>query len=275
VPELPEVETTRRALLPHILGQKITNINLYNPNLRWKVDGTVIKQAYQQTICDVQRRAKYLIFQASNGFLLSHLGMSGHWKLTDKSAERLKHDHLQIDFDDFCLRYNDSRRFGSFQWIEGQATNHTGFSHLGIEPIENPNFPYDFDIDFLKKALKNRKTPIKPTLMNQKIIVGVGNIYANEALFLAGINPKKLAHRISKAKLEKLVEAIICVLNQAVKAGGTTLKDFINPNNKTGYFQLSLNVYGREKEPCHKCQQSIQKIIQAQRATFYCPTCQK
>ena len=274
MPELPEVETTRRALLPYITGQKILDIKIYNPNLRWLVDEQAIFQACAQTVLAVQRRSKYLILQTEIGFLLSHLGMSGHWTIVDNNKPLLKHDHIQIDFTDFCLRYNDARRFGSFQWQQGKAENYAGFGALGVEPIENSDFSYGFDASYLKGALGNKKIPIKPALMDAKIVVGVGNIYANEALFMAGIHPKRLAYRISQSRLEHLSQAIVSVLNEAVKVGGTTLKDFIRPNHNTGYFQLALNVYGRAGEPCHQCQREIKKITQAQRSTFYCANCQ-
>lgn len=274
LPELPEVETTRRALLPHILGKDILSIHVYHPQLRWHIDENKLRNAFSQTITAVARRSKYLILQTPAGFLLSHLGMSGHWKITAKTTKPLKHDHIQIDFAQFCLRYNDARRFGSFKWIEGEATDYVNFHRLGVEPVANPDFPYGLDAIYLKKALSVKKSAIKLALMDAKFIVGVGNIYANESLFLAGINPKRLAARISVLRLEALCQSIVEVLEKAIEQGGTTLKDFINPENKSGYFQLSLNVYGRNGEPCKRCQTVIKKITQAGRSTFYCPKCQ-
>lgn len=275
MPELPEVETVRRALLPHIIGQQILAVFVHNRRLRYVVDEIAVQNACSQSISAVQRRSKYLILQTPVGFLLSHLGMSGSWKITSHAVPLLPHDHIQIDFAEFSLRYNDARRFGSFQWQVGKGLNYQGFEHLGVEPVNNPDFPCGLDVGVLKKTLAKKKSPIKVVLMDARIIVGIGNIYANEALFMAGIHPKKQACRISLTRLKKLCQSITRVLESAIDVGGTTLQNFIHPDNQTGYFQLSLSVYQRDGLLCQKCKQkTIRKMMQNQRSTFYCPHCQ-
>lgn len=270
MPELPEVETTRRGLTPHCQGKRITEVRIRNHSLRWPVPTALPEILGQKKLREISRRGKYLLFEFSHGTLLVHLGMSGSMRVMPSSAVPEKHDHIDLCFGKNCLRFNDPRRFGCFLWTEEPVTQHTLISHLGPEPLAE-----DFCADYLYARSRKRSQAIKTLIMDSKIVVGVGNIYANEALFLAGIHPLKPAGKISRAKYALLVEKIKHVLASAIARGGTTLRDFVGGDGKPGYFAQELNVYGRGGQACKVCTKALTEKAVAQRATVYCTRCQR
>ena len=269
MPELPEVETTCRGIAPHITGKRVTRVIVRNPNLRWPVSGRLVKDLSGQTINAVSRRAKYLLLQTDAGTAILHLGMSGSLCLVKSTAAVGKHDHVDIVFGKTALRLTDPRRFGSLHWTRRPPGQHRLISPLGPEPLADT-----FTGDYLYQASRNRKVAIKQFIMNSHIVVGIGNIYASEALYMAGIHPQRAAGKISRKKSWLLAEVIKEVLNDSIAQGGTTLRDFVNGDGKPGYFKQQLNVYGKAGEPCISCQVTIREIRQGQRSTFYCPKCQ-
>ncbi len=273
MPELPEVETTCRGVSPHIQDAKITRVIIRQFSLRWPIADDLADILTGQTIHKVYRRAKYLLFQCDSGTLIIHLGMSGRLRILDGASitKAEKHDHVDITFNNGqVLRYNDPRRFGCILWTSSAIEQHSLINHLGPEPLTK-----QFDADYLWQQSRNRRCSINTLIMNGKIVVGVGNIYANEALFMAKIHPKKMANKLTKKNSLLLVTAIKTVLEQAIIAGGTTLKDFRKSDGKPGYFAQELNVYGKEGETCPHCRSIIKQYKEAQRATFYCPLCQQ
>ena len=270
MPELPEVETSCQGIRPYLEGQKIVDVIVRNPKLRWPIPADLSQILVGQTIQSIHRRAKYLLFQCDHGILIMHLGMSGSLRIVDKSAELGKHDHVDICVDNgTILRFTDPRRFGAILWTEQAIDQHNLFHHLGPEPLST-----QFDSKYLLQKLSGRRISIKTAIMDGKIVVGVGNIYANEALFLAGIHPKTVAKNLTKSQSLQLVNTIQQVLKKAIAAGGTTLKDFRKSDGKPGYFAQQLQVYGRENEACLNCDSVIQHYKESQRATYYCPQCQ-
>ena len=273
MPELPEVETTLRGVEPFLKDTKISQVTIRNFSLRWPINPRLAEILTGQTIHLLYRRAKYLLLECDTGTLIIHLGMSGRLRILNVS-ENLppeKHDHFDMVVEnDHILRYTDPRRFGSILWTEGPIQVHPLFSHLGPEPLTEP-----FDDAYLLAKSRNRRCSAKTLIMDGKVVVGVGNIYANEALFMAEIHPKKIANKLTKKDCDKLVTAIKAILTQAIIAGGTTLKDFRKSDGKPGYFAQQLNVYGRQGEPCIHCGTHIEHYKEAQRATFYCPKCQR
>ncbi len=271
MPELPEVETTRRGIQPHIEKRRVTKVILRRKNLRWPITASLCKDMPGQTIDSVSRRGKYLLLGTRKGTLLIHLGMSGSLRIVNQSRAPGKHDHVDIVFENKkVLRYTDPRRFGCMLWQTTNILQHPLLISLGPEPLSE-----DFDVEYLFEKSRRRGAVIKTFIMDSKIVVGVGNIYANESLFLAGINPKRSAGKISKARYTKLVQCIKQVLQGAIDVGGTTLRDFTDSNGEPGYFSQSLQVYGRKDQPCNVCKQSLKEIRQGQRSTVYCPKCQR
>jgi len=271
VPELPEVETSRRGIEPHILNKKVTDVIIRQKKLRWPITATLKKQLIEQTIQQVERRGKYILLCTQAGTVILHLGMSGSLRILNKSVSAEKHDHFDIVFsNNKVLRLRDPRRFGAVLWTKSDPLKHKLLKNLGPEPLSD-----EFTAEYLFKASRNRKIAIKTFIMNSQMVVGVGNIYANESLFSAGINPKRAANKISLVRYQKLVSAIKNILMKSIEQGGTTLKDFINEDGKPGYFQQTLCVYGRASKPCINCDKPITQITQAQRSTFYCSHCQK
>ena len=271
MPELPEVETTCRGIAPYITGRQVTRIIVRNPNLRWKVSARLNREMSGQTINAVSRRGKYLLLTTGMGSAILHLGMSGSLRIIDAKAPPNKHDHIDIVLDDgHALRFTDPRRFGSLHWTRRPPLQHKLLCNLGVEPLSS-----EFNGDYLHKVSRGRKVAIKPFIMNSHIVTGIGNIYACEALFMAGIYPKRAAGRISKNKYELLVGVSKEVLTDAIAAGGTTLRDFVNGHGEPGYFSQELHVYGLAGQPCISCREPIREIRQGQRSTFYCPVCQK
>jgi formamidopyrimidine-DNA glycosylase len=242
-----------------------------NPNLRWKVHARLNKEMSGQAINEVSRRGKYLLLTTDAGTAILHLGMSGSLRVIDADAPPNKHDHIDIVFDDErALRFTDPRRFGSLHWTRRPPLQHKLLCKLGVEPLSD-----EFSGDYLHRVSRGRKVAIKQFIMNSHIVTGIGNIYACEALYMAGIHPGRAAGRISKKKYELLAEVSKEVLNDAIAAGGTTLRDFVNGHGEPGYFKLHLNAYGKTGEPCISCRAPIREIRQGQRSTFYCPVCQK
>ncbi|MCO6503939.1 MAG: bifunctional DNA-formamidopyrimidine glycosylase/DNA-(apurinic or apyrimidinic site) lyase [Snodgrassella sp.] len=273
MPELPEVETTRRGIEPFIINQQISNVILRQPKLRWPVNPDLADQLKGKQIISVKRRAKYLLLETTAGTLIMHLGMSGNLRVFTYNhvPELQKHDHLDIEFTNgSILRFHDPRRFGAVLWYVGAIEHHSLLARLGPEPLCG-----DFDGHYLQNKLVNQKRAIKLAIMDNKTVVGVGNIYANEALFRSGILPTTPAMNLSIAQTLELAQSIKDVLQEAIAAGGSTLRDFINSDGKSGYFQFQHHVYGRTNEPCQNCGQLIKKIVLGQRSSFYCPICQK
>lgn len=271
MPELPEVETTRRGIAAHVTGKTVTRVIVRNPNLRWPVPGHLARELAGQRIGSVMRRAKYLLLPTGTGTLIVHLGMSGSLRIIAADTPAGSHDHVDIVFSDgTALRLTDPRRFGSLHWTRRPPERHRLLRDLGPEPLDEK-----FTAGYLYARSRGRRLAIKPFLMDSHIVAGIGNIYACEALYMAGIHPRCAAGRISRKKYARLVEVIREVLNDAIAEGGTTLRDFVDGHGEPGYFRRHLNVYGKDGEPCNSCRGPIREIRQGQRATFYCPECQK
>lgn len=268
MPELPEVETTRMGIQPHIQNKVISGIIIRQSKLRFMIPDE-IHQITHANIQDVKRRGKYLIIETNSGHIIIHLGMSGSLHIVNSQTPPGKHDHVDILLDHQCLRYKDPRKFGCVLFTTNDPLTHPLLINIGPEPLTS-----SFDGRYLYETSKNHKTAIKKFIMDGHIVAGVGNIYANESLFLSGIHPKRAANNISKIRYEILANAVKSILNQAIKMGGTTLKDFLNHNGKPGYFQQYLNIYGKQNQACPKCQQAVKMIKISQRATYYCASCQ-
>jgi len=270
MPELPEVETTCRGIEPHIKGRAVEKLTIRQHQLRWPIPKTLPKKVKNQSILSVSRRGKYVLIEFQHGHLLVHLGMSGSLRMVKPLETVGKHDHVDMLMSGgMILRYTDPRRFGAWLWTEAAVEDHKLIKNLGPEPLTEHFFK-----EYLVEQVKGRKSPIKTLIMNAHVVVGVGNIYANEALFLAGIHPKRVAGRISAARLGVLVEKIKQVLQAAIDQGGTTLKDFVGGDGKPGYFKQSLHVYGRGGLPCDQCGGELREIRLGQRATVFCKLCQ-
>ncbi len=271
MPELPEVETTRRGIAPHITGKKVTRVIVRNPNLRWKVQARIDREMSGQTIDEVSRRGKYLLLTTAAGSAILHLGMSGSVRLVNADTAPNKHDHIDIVFANRqALRLTDPRRFGSLHWTRRPPLQHKLLCNLGVEPLGDA-----FNGDYLYRISRKRKVAIKQFIMNSHIVTGIGNIYACEALFMAGIHPGRAAGRISRKKYALLAEVSKEVLSDAIAAGGTTLRDYVGGHGQAGWFKQELHVYGLAGKPCISCRTLIREMRQGQRATFYCPQCQK
>lgn len=270
MPELPEVETTLRGISPHIIGQAVTNIIIRQPRLRWPVSPELASSIQGQTLRNTERRAKYLLLHFTTGCMLIHLGMSGSLRIITAEQEAGKHDHIDIVFSPACtLRYNDPRRFGCILWLGNEPWKHTLLANLGPEPLDD-----NFTGEYLFQASRKRKQVIKQWLMNQAIVTGVGNIYANEALFNSGINPQRQASDVSLAQYQSLATQIKAILQQAIKQGGTTLRNFTNSEGKPGYFKQQLNVYGRAGQPCKNCNTNLTEVRINGRSSVFCVLCQ-
>lgn len=270
MPELPEVETTCRGIAPHVTGQTISDVIIRQAKLRWMIDNTLPQLLNGQTIESVERRAKYVMLNTTAGTLLIHLGMTGSLRVLNQNVEPDKHEHLDIVFENGqCLRFRDPRKFGAVLWGGKHPEAHNLIAHLGPEPLGD-----EFDGLQLFNASRNRKMAVKQFIMDGKVVVGVGNIYASESLFASHISPEKPANQVTRKQYDVLANEIKLVLARAIECGGTTLKDFVSPEGKSGYFSIELQVYGREGLPCYVCKSDIKKITQGQRSTFFCPKCQ-
>jgi formamidopyrimidine-DNA glycosylase len=270
VPELPEVETTCRGLAPHLLGRTVTAVTVRNPRLRWPIPADLPQQLQGHRLQTLERRGKYLLFGFAHGCLIGHLGMSGSMRILQEPRAVAKHDHVDIQFGpQVLLRYTDPRRFGALLWTAGAPAEHDLLASLGPEPLTDT-----FDAAYLFARSRQRTQAIKTFIMDSHVVVGVGNIYANEALFRAGIRPTKAAGQVSLRAYEQLVADIKTVLAQAIAQGGTTLRDFTGGDGKPGYFRQTLAVYGRGGQPCISCGKVLKEIKLGQRATVYCTRCQ-
>ncbi|MDO5505015.1 MAG: bifunctional DNA-formamidopyrimidine glycosylase/DNA-(apurinic or apyrimidinic site) lyase [Pseudoxanthomonas suwonensis] len=270
MPELPEVETTRRGLAPHLEGRRVDALVLRRPDLRWPIPPELSEVLPGQRIAAVRRRAKYLLLDVASGSALLHLGMSGSLRVLPGDTPPRAHDHVDIALDDGrVLRFNDPRRFGCLLWQPAGQT-HALLRGLGPEPLSD-----DFDGAWLHARSRGRSAPVKTFLMDQAIVVGVGNIYAAEALFMAGISPLRAAGKISRARYEALAEAVKMILAHAITRGGTTLRDFLAPDGAPGYFEQELSVYGRGGAPCPRCAGPLKQASIGQRTSVWCPRCQR
>ncbi|MFT7287066.1 MAG: formamidopyrimidine-DNA glycosylase [Halieaceae bacterium] len=270
MPELPEVETTRRGLAPHCVGRQVSAVRLREERLRWPVNAHLPELLRGQVIRDLERRAKYLLFSFDTGTLLVHLGMSGSLRVLYDDPPPARHDHIDLCLSDgVLLRYNDPRRFGSFQWFPSGSPI-TALASLGPEPLSD-----SFDGGLLYARSRGRRVAVKPFVMDAATVVGVGNIYASEALFMAGIRPDRSATRISLLRYEALAMAIKQVLASAIEQGGTTLRDFVGGDGKPGYFAQQLSVYGRAGKPCKRCETPLREKRLGQRSSVYCVACQR
>ena len=268
MPELPEVEVTRRGI-ERLVGRRITAVQVREPRLRWRVPEAVGTLA-GSTVRAVSRRGKYLLIDCGCGHLILHLGMSGSLRFVLPGTAPQKHDHVDLAFDGTVLRLRDPRRFGALLWTDAAPESHPLIAHLGIEPLSR-----GFDARRLHALARGRRTAIKQLLMDARSIVGVGNIYASEALFLAGIRPRTAANRLSLEQCARLADAVKRTLRAAIRAGGSSLRDFVGSDGELGNFQTRYHVYDRTDLPCRRCRAPIRRIVQGQRASFYCPGCQK
>ena len=270
MPELPEVETTLRGITPHILGKTFKDVIVRQPQLRWPIPAQLADALRGSALDSTARRAKYLLLSTKTGTAIVHLGMSGNLRICDPAQPVLKHDHVDFLFsDDTVLRFNDQRRFGAVLWTNQALAQHPLLGALGPEPLSE-----SFNAHYLLARCQNRRTAIKTLIMDSRVVVGVGNIYASEALFMAGILPNRAAGEIDALGCQRLCEAIKTILQWAINKGGTTLRDFVNAQGKPGYFQQSLSVYGRGGQTCIKCAEPIQQLKIGQRASYFCNSCQ-
>ncbi len=271
MPELPEVETIKRGIEPHILGQTIDRLEIREHRLRWPVPRELPALLRARRIVALARRGKYILLGTDGGTLLLHLGMSGSLRVTPKDQAISKHDHIDVLFTNgCCLRYHDPRRFGALVWTQDNPLQHPLLASLGREPLDG-----GFSGAYLYAAACGLKTSVKNFIMDSHIIAGVGNIYANEALYRAAIDPRRSAGQISRKRYRRLAESIRWVLIRAIELGGTTLRDFVNESGSPGYFQQTLQAYGREGLPCQRCSTLITRVRLGQRSTFYCSRCQQ
>jgi formamidopyrimidine-DNA glycosylase len=271
MPELPEVETTLRGIAPHLQGRRIDRLLVRERRLRYPIPADIEGQVQGQRITELRRRGKYLLLDLERGTILVHLGMSGSLRVLSSDLPPGKHDHLDLRLDGGdCLRLRDPRRFGVFLWTPDNPERHRLLAHLGPEPLGA-----SFRGDYLYELSHRRRSAVKSFIMDANVVVGVGNIYANESLYRAGIHPERCCNRIGRGRYRRLAEQIRRVLASAIEQGGTTLRDFVQEDGSPGYFALSLKVYGREGEPCPGCGAPIHQRRIGQRSSFYCPKCQR
>ena len=270
MPELPEVETTRRGIRPHVLGQTVSGVIIRQPRLRWPVPDELPELLWRRKLLSLKRRGKYLLLGFHHGSLILHLGMSGSLRVLPADTPPEKHDHFDLVFGRQCLRLRDPRRFGAVLWTADPVEQHPLLASLGPEPLSEA-----FTGRYLFNKSRNRSVTVKQFIMDGKTVVGVGNIYANEALFQAGILPTRPCGRLSAARYERLARAVKAILARAIESGGTTLQDFTQADGKPGYFAQALKVYGRQGEACPACGAAIRHTLIGQRSSYYCPCCQR
>ncbi|MCP4413575.1 MAG: bifunctional DNA-formamidopyrimidine glycosylase/DNA-(apurinic or apyrimidinic site) lyase [Gammaproteobacteria bacterium] len=270
MPELPEVETTRKGIYPHIYQQRVVSVIIRRRDLRWPIPDNMHLLLQGNLLLDIKRRGKYLLMEFESGTALLHLGMSGSIRILGSETIPEKHDHVELHFTNGkLLRFNDPRRFGAFLWAGKEPLKHKLLANLGVEPFDPA-----FNAKFIYQAGKKRTTAVKQLIMDAKLLVGVGNIYANESLFLAGIHPDRSANRISLKRYERLVSTIKMVLTKAIEQGGTSLQDFTQVDGQPGYFTQALHVYGKAGYPCTNCNTSLSEIRQSGRSSVFCNNCQ-
>jgi formamidopyrimidine-DNA glycosylase len=271
MPELPEVETTRRGIATHLVGRRVASVTVREPRLRWPVPVDIEARLTGQRIEAIERRAKYLLLRMPAGTLIMHLGMSGSLRVVPTTTTTHKHDHVDLILDDGrCLRLRDPRRFGAMLWTDQDPQAHPLLASLGPEPLTS-----QFNGAYLFQLSRGRRVAVKTFIMDARVVVGVGNIYANEALFRAGIDPRRAAGRISRERYDRLTDMIKAVLAEAIGFGGTTLRDFVREDGRPGYFRASLKVYGHAAEPCPSCGLPLRTVRLSQRATVFCSQCQR
>ena len=271
MPELPEVETTRRGIEPHAVGRKIAALEVHEPRLRWRIPDDLPARLAGQRVLHAKRRAKYLLLELESGTLLLHLGMSGSLRVLPADTPRLTHDHFDLVLDSgSTLRFNDPRRFGSLHYTTDDPNEHPLLADLAPEPLDSA-----FNAEYLWQTTRGRRVTIKQLLMNSKLVVGVGNIYASEALFRAKVRPRRQARSLSRVEVTRLTRAVRTVLAMAIRVGGTTLRDYVGADGVPGYFKQKLYVYERASQPCRKCGTAVRQLTQGQRSTYFCPSCQK
>lgn len=270
MPELPEVETTLRGIAPHLINRQVTQVVLRQPKLRWPIPEDLRSVLPGSRLLAVKRRGKYLLLEFPHGHAVIHLGMSGSLRITKPSEPPGLHDHFDLVFGQRVLRYCDPRRFGCLLWWTEAILEHALLKHLGPEPLSE-----EFTGDYLFLRSRTRKVPVKHWLMDSKTVVGVGNIYANEALFMAGIKPLRQAGRLTRKQCDLLVEQVRFVLQRSIEQGGTTLRDFVGGDGQPGYFKQQLLVYGRGGLPCRSCDRALKEVRMNNRSTVYCVSCQK
>ena len=270
MPELPEVETTRRGIEPHAVGRQIVALQLHEPRLRWRVSDDLPGLVAGQRILHAKRRAKYLLLELESGTLLLHLGMSGSLRVLPADTPRFTHDHFDLVLDSgHTLRFNDPRRFGSLHYTNDPGS-HFLLAKLAPEPLDP-----EFNTEYLWRITRRRRVAIKQLLMNSRLVAGVGNIYANEALFRAKVRPRRQARSLSRIEAARLARAVRAVLTMAIRVGGTTLRDYVGADGSPGYFRQKLYVYERTGQRCRTCGTPVRQLTQGQRSTYYCRTCQK
>lgn len=271
MPELPEVETTRRGIEPWLVGRRVDRLIVRQPRLRWRVPAGLARRIAGTRVRSVARRAKYLLIGTDAGTLILHLGMSGSLRVLDAASPPLAHDHVDLVLDSGrCLRFNDPRRFGCLLFTAGEPARHRLLADLAVEPLSD-----DFTGEALWRRARGRRVSVKAFIMDSRAVVGVGNIYASEALFRAGIRPGLAAGRVSRARMGALVAAIRAVLTEAIGVGGTTLRDYVDASGMPGYFRQRLFVYERAGKPCRRCGTAIRQFTQGARSTYWCPRCQR
>lgn len=271
MPELPEVETTRRGIEPHLVGERIREVIVRDRRLRWPVPRSLAAGLAGAVVERVERRAKYLLLRTTRGTAIVHLGMSGSLRLVPSRQPPFAHDHVDLLLaGGKSLRYTDPRKFGCWLWTAREPLRHPLLRDLGPEPQSGA-----FDGDYLYQRSRGRKAAVKSFIMDQRIVVGVGNIYASESLYRAGIHPARAAGRVSLSRYEALVASIKAVLARSIKAGGTTLRDYSNSDGEPGYFAVELDVYQRDGEPCRRCKAPLRTLVIGQRSSYYCVTCQR
>ena len=271
MPELPEVETTLNGLRPWLLGARIARLVVRERRLRWPIEARLENKLRGRTVAAMRRRGKYLLIDLDRGGLLIHLGMSGSFRVLSEDAAAGSHDHYDLVSDRGpIIRYRDPRRFGALLWTAGDPMAHPRVRTLGVEPLEA-----SLSGAYLRHAAAGRKLAVKGLLMDGRVVAGVGNIYASEALFDAGIHPLRGCHRVSEARYGRLVKSMRKILKRAIRQGGSTIRDFAGADGRPGYFEQQLRVYGREGEPCRRCGARIRNLVIGQRSTFYCPGCQR
>jgi formamidopyrimidine-DNA glycosylase len=270
MPELPEVETTLRGVKPHVLGARLTAVEVRQPRLRWPIPDDLNERLAGKKLLAMSRRGKYLLLDFGGSHLLIHLGMSGSLRIVSAAEPALFHDHFDLVFGKLAMRYCDPRRFGCLLWLEGEPAEHKLLRDLGPEPLTD-----EFDAEYLYQRSRQRSQAVKQFIMDSKMVVGVGNIYANESLFMAGIKPIRKAGALTRKNCEDLVRDIKFVLARSIEQGGTTLRDFVGGDGKPGYFKQQLLVYGRGGEACNRCNKPLKEVRMNDRTTVYCVNCQK
>ena len=270
MPELPEVETTLRGIAPHVVNRVLSNVIIRQPRLRWPIPDDLPTLINQKKLLGISRRGKYLLFEFAEGHAIIHLGMSGSLRIVDATIDPGTHDHFDWVFGKIALRYHDPRRFGCLLWIEGHPHEHSLLNLLGPEPLTD-----EFTADYLFKRSRKRSQAVKQFIMDSHTVVGVGNIYANESLFMSHIKPIRKAGSLTRKNCEDLVRDIKFVLARSIEQGGTTLRDFVGGDGKPGYFKQQLLAYGRGGEPCTNCGKVLKEVRMNDRTTVYCVDCQK